>query len=267
MYTRLAFSVAAHLDPDVLVIDEVLAVGDAAFQKKCLGKMNDVSRQGRTVLFVSHNMAAVEALCGRGILLDRGRVLFDGPVREAVGAHMARLGGDAFSPDRLDERVAALPQDCEAVIRSVALRQDGRSVGTISNGCELEVLIEVEVKRPLDGFRIVLDLCDAQGNLIARSSHDEKTDSAPDVIRPGHYQARFTLPEAFLGPATYGFAVALATARGWLHGQRVEAAVPVVNDCAINRTRPRRRFEGKVLINGDWVLEVERQNQPRAAVR
>ena len=74
MYVRLAFAVAAHLDPELLIIDEVLAVGDGAFQKKCLGKMSDVAREGRTILFVSHNMQAVETLCSKGIVLNRGRI-------------------------------------------------------------------------------------------------------------------------------------------------------------------------------------------------
>src|SRR5687768_14453025 len=84
MYMRLAFAVAAHLEPEILVVDEVLAVGDAAFQKKCLGKMNDVASRGRTVLFVSHNMAAVQGLCARAIRLDRGRVAEQGPAAPVV---------------------------------------------------------------------------------------------------------------------------------------------------------------------------------------
>ncbi|MBI5865095.1 MAG: ABC transporter ATP-binding protein, partial [Planctomycetes bacterium] len=84
MYVRLAFAVAAHLEPEILLVDEVLAVGDTAFQRKCLGKMSEVSCGGRTILFVSHNLAAVEGLCGRGVLLKKGRVAFDGPVREAL---------------------------------------------------------------------------------------------------------------------------------------------------------------------------------------
>lgn len=85
MYVRLAFAVAAHLDPEILVVDEVLAVGDADFQKKCLGKMDDVSRkEGRTILFVSHNMGAVRQLCTRGILLKNGEVLFNGKIEEAI---------------------------------------------------------------------------------------------------------------------------------------------------------------------------------------
>src|SRR5205085_4456111 len=78
MYMRLAFAVASHLEPEILIVDEVLAVGDAAFQQKCLGKMGQVSRQGRTVLFVSHNMTAVKALCTRALLMEGGRVAWDG---------------------------------------------------------------------------------------------------------------------------------------------------------------------------------------------
>ena len=86
MYVRLAFAVAAHLEPEILIVDEVLAVGDAAFQRKCLGRMSDVTRQGRTVLFVSHNMGAVETLCKRGLVLEAGRVVFDGPVPAGGGS-------------------------------------------------------------------------------------------------------------------------------------------------------------------------------------
>ncbi len=84
MYVRLAFSVAAHLEPEILLVDEVLAVGDLAFQRKCLGKMDDVTREGRTVLFVSHNMAAVEHICDRACVVHRGRILFDGPTASAI---------------------------------------------------------------------------------------------------------------------------------------------------------------------------------------
>jgi lipopolysaccharide transport system ATP-binding protein len=88
MYVRLAFAVAAHLEPEILIVDEVLAVGDAAFQKKCLGKMSDVARHGRTVLFVSHNMVAVRALCGRAIMLHEGRLTKDGLANEVVSQYL-----------------------------------------------------------------------------------------------------------------------------------------------------------------------------------
>ena len=98
MYVRLAFAVAAHLEPEILIVDEVLAVGDAAFQKKCLGKMGEVSKHGRTILFVSHNMTAVKALCSRAVLIDGGRVAADGDVDEVVEPVPARR--DRHGPDR-----------------------------------------------------------------------------------------------------------------------------------------------------------------------
>ncbi len=92
MYMRLAFAVAAHLDPEILLIDEVLAVGDTAFQKKCLSRMNDVAREGRTILFVSHNLIAVESLCSRAVLLDHGKVRAVGPTREIINRYLRQTG-------------------------------------------------------------------------------------------------------------------------------------------------------------------------------
>jgi lipopolysaccharide transport system ATP-binding protein len=91
MYVRLAFAVAAHLDPEILLVDEVLAVGDAAFQKKCLGKMGDVAKEGRTVLFVSHNMAAIENLCTRAFLLDNGRIIYSGDTRSVIQTYLQTM--------------------------------------------------------------------------------------------------------------------------------------------------------------------------------
>jgi lipopolysaccharide transport system ATP-binding protein len=97
MYVRLAFAVAAHLEPEILIVDEVLAVGDAEFQKKCLGRMGEVTKEGRTILFVSHNMAAVGSLCKTGVLLERGRVVSLGTARETVDRYLRHVtGGDNF---------------------------------------------------------------------------------------------------------------------------------------------------------------------------
>ena len=90
MYVRLAFAVAAHLEPEILFVDEVLAVGDVEFQKKCLGKMEDVAKEGRTILFVSHNMAAIRSLCRRTILLDKGKLLMDSATDETVAHYLGQ---------------------------------------------------------------------------------------------------------------------------------------------------------------------------------
>ncbi|MBP5787665.1 MAG: ABC transporter ATP-binding protein [Kiritimatiellae bacterium] len=101
MYVRLAFAVAAHLDTEILVVDEVLAVGDASFQKKCLGKMGDVSREGRTVLFVSHNMGAIRSLCAKAAILKAGQLVSAGPAAEQVAAYLRDLDQDAQMPLQL----------------------------------------------------------------------------------------------------------------------------------------------------------------------
>src|SRR4029450_7492991 len=88
MYVRLAFAVAAHLEPEILMVDEVLAVGDIRFQKKCLGKMGEVARAGRTILYVAHNMPAISRLCQRAILMGNGRVIQDGPVHEVISTYL-----------------------------------------------------------------------------------------------------------------------------------------------------------------------------------
>ncbi|MCX6295891.1 MAG: ABC transporter ATP-binding protein [Bacteroidetes bacterium] len=105
MYVRLAFAVAAHLDPEILIVDEVLAVGDAAFQKKCLGKMKDVSSEGRTVLFVSHNMGAIKALCTKGILLENGMVKEAGDIDKVTERYFKKEDGQAgyFTPGKFDK--------------------------------------------------------------------------------------------------------------------------------------------------------------------
>jgi lipopolysaccharide transport system ATP-binding protein len=105
MYVRLAFAVAAHLEPEILVVDEVLAVGDAEFQKKCLGKMGDVAKQGRTVLFVSHNMGAIENLCNTVMVLNKGRIVNSGKTSEMINYYSGKIIDDVISKSTLDERV------------------------------------------------------------------------------------------------------------------------------------------------------------------
>ncbi|MGH7215165.1 MAG: ABC transporter ATP-binding protein, partial [Tepidisphaeraceae bacterium] len=138
MYMRLAFAVAAHLEPEVLVVDEVLAVGDAAFQKKCLGKMGDVARHGRTILFVSHNMAAVQALCQRAVMLDRGRVQECGPVGDVVQKYIQQVTAIEAIPlvDRPDRQG-------DGAARVLSLRIENAAGGeVIRTGCRLRITIE-----------------------------------------------------------------------------------------------------------------------------
>lgn len=137
MKVRLAFAVAAHLEPEILIIDEVLAVGDAEFQKKCMGKMQDVAQGGRTVLFVSHNMAAVERLCSRGLLLSHGRLDYEGVVDRAISLYYDSLGSG---------RAHIGKSSAGHYIKAVRMiNEDGDAVGAITPRCPLRFEIDVEV--------------------------------------------------------------------------------------------------------------------------
>ena len=142
MYVRLAFAVAAHLEPEILIVDEVLAVGDAEFQKKCLGKMGDVARGGRTVLLVSHQMAAVENLCQNGILLHCGRVDFRGPAADVIAAY-AKEGARLTSVSLIDrsDRLG------NGVIRFVDFRlldENGRNLAALN--CGETAILELKIR-------------------------------------------------------------------------------------------------------------------------
>ena len=168
MYVRLAFAVAAHLEPEILIVDEVLAVGDAEFQKKCLGKMQDVStKQGRTVLFVSHNMGAIETLCKRGVLMQKGTVVFDGETRPAVTKYLA-----AFErPVQLDlDKETDRSGNGMVRLRRVSLLSEGeKTVETVSGAT---VCFEFAYSNPgnLESARLVFTILTENGIAVTNIS-------------------------------------------------------------------------------------------------
>ena len=138
MYVRLAFAVAAHLEPEILIVDEVLAVGDAQFQKKCLGKMGEVARIGRTVLFVSHNMAAVKSLCTRAVLLEEGQLRLMGDVGAVVLDYIQ--ASFETGPEHVWEDPASAPGNEHVRLEHVRVRPpDSESVLTVDSGAVVEV--------------------------------------------------------------------------------------------------------------------------------
>lgn len=159
MYVRLAFAVAAHLEPEILVVDEVLAVGDTAFQEKCLGKMSDVARSGRTVLFVSHNMAAVGGMCDRAVLLSGGQVRFDGGTREAISRYLDHEGSVSTTDlaTRADRTGSGL-----ARIVGLDLKADPGGT-TVRCGSELTVTIAYESSRKREDLVFVVGVFDDHG--------------------------------------------------------------------------------------------------------
>jgi lipopolysaccharide transport system ATP-binding protein len=148
MYVRLAFAVAAHLESEILIVDEVLAVGDAEFQKKCLGKMGEVSKgEGRTVLFVSHNMAAVRSLCGKGIVLKDGTLNYTGNAFEAVSAYQKTAVSNGVVNSTWDEENA--PGDYRAKILSATAKPTNGEVLNFGSGITLTFIIKTMIDKSL----------------------------------------------------------------------------------------------------------------------
>jgi lipopolysaccharide transport system ATP-binding protein len=157
MYVRLAFAVAAHFEPEILLVDEVLAVGDLGFQRKCLGKMSDVAREGRTVLFVSHNLAAVRHLCQAGIVLDSGRIVHQGTAAEAVHAYRSLVQGSGLDATTkfLLNRNNWVQQSSRIVLHDIRLRT-GTDDGTARTGEPLTIELVIETTEIMShlGFAI-----------------------------------------------------------------------------------------------------------------
>jgi lipopolysaccharide transport system ATP-binding protein len=204
MYVRLAFAVAAHLEPEILLVDEVLAVGDAQFQRKCLGKMEDVANnQGRTILFVSHNMQAIRRLCSRAVLLSGGRLIADGPTNEITDLYLRESTQGECSPQLLQKLIAELRPDPVFQLLEVNVVQDGRAVtGTIGNGSELTIGIRYRVFERTTGLRVYIDVSDIHGLLLFRSFSDEQHDAIPSTD-PGVYESEVIIPANLLGPSHY----------------------------------------------------------------
>lgn len=205
MYMRLAFAVAAHLEPEILVVDEVLAVGDAQFQRKCLGKMEDVGRSGRTILFVSHNMQAVRQLCDRGIFLRNGGIAVDGTVESCISEYVS---SDVQSEvTDLPARIQALPADPAFKLHNVAIIQKGSPIAyAVENGSDFLVQISYSVLERTVGLRVYVDLTDEQGNLLFRTFNDENGDGIP-TVQPGCYEATAVIPANLLSPTSYRLVV------------------------------------------------------------
>jgi lipopolysaccharide transport system ATP-binding protein len=166
MYVRLAFAVAAYLEPEILIVDEVLAVGDTAFQRKCMGRMSEVGRGGATVLFVSHNMPAIESLCTRGILLDRGRVITDGKVKDVVREYHRRImDTQSINSDYLWDVEG--PEREQKLIRSIVLLDDyGEPTNYLPLGGRLILRIGLHAAEPIDAPSIGIGFDDTLGQRL-----------------------------------------------------------------------------------------------------
>jgi lipopolysaccharide transport system ATP-binding protein len=208
MYLRLAFAVAAHLEPEILVVDEVLAVGDAEFQRKCLGKMNDVAQQGRTVLFVSHNMSAILRLTQEAIVLKKGQLIKRAPTPEAVDYYLA--SGQAESGERAweaDEVPAA-----SAPFRPIRLRlkdRTGNVVDTVRSTEPVTVEWEYQLDAPVTGLRVGMYLNTMRGEFVftAFDTDDAQQYEQFGARQAGRYVSCCRIPADFFNEGRYSLGV------------------------------------------------------------
>jgi len=205
MYVRLAFAVAAHLEPEILLVDEVLAVGDAAFQRKCLGKMGEVAKGGRTVLFVSHNMGAITRLCERSLWIDAGKISLDGHSPEIVSRYQSQYLTASAEWKRGDSASA----DTELAFLHIAVRNRETRPTILFPGDE-PIIVEIQyvVRRPISGCQIGVRVYNSDGVVVLTTTDADTSVTSALAKEPAQYRATFTIPGYFLAPGMYSLLMA-----------------------------------------------------------
>lgn len=252
MRVRLGFAVAAHLEPEILLIDEVLAVGDAAFQKKCLGKMGDVAKEGRTVLFVSHNMSAVERLCRSAMLLDLGHKIYSGSVKDVIYFYLHRFVSEGCSgkiaPGMHKSGTGELVID-----KVLLINRSGEPLSQVRMNEPFTVKIVFSVKQPVRQVRIGLGFNTMEGRRIATVHHTDTGLEAFDGDM-GVYEIPFSLLNPLL-PGTYIISAGAHRALGGHTTDLVPEALRFdVVELSVNGNGPVHQTynPGLIHFNGKW---------------
>ena len=241
MYVRLAFAVAAHLEPEILVVDEVLAVGDAEFQKKCLGKMNDVSRnEGRTVLFVSHQLSAISNLCNRAICLNKGQVVFDGDVKTGIDKYL-----ETNKEVDLKDYFRDSHQKGEYFFESIVLKSN-----SIESGDDLEIMIHYHKSYLGKELVMNINIYDVAGDLMA---HVLNEDDSFETKGLSESIVEVSLKNLNLTPGKYF----LSFWAGYGHTVQIELLERIIGleikgfSNVLSRTVP-YPLHGKMIISSEW---------------
>jgi lipopolysaccharide transport system ATP-binding protein len=204
MSVRLAFAVAAHLEPEILLVDEVLAVGDAEFQKKCLGKMGSVAKGGRTVLLVSHNMGSIAHLCERVLWLHEGKLQLIGPAADVVSTYLSE--GVASQSNWQAEGSGS--KDLDVKIQSVRIfSSNQQSTSTIEFTNPFNIEISYQINRPIRNLSIVFRVIDSIGSVVFESMDTDSTEWRGQLRNSGVYSSKCKIPEKLIRPGRYRLTV------------------------------------------------------------
>jgi lipopolysaccharide transport system ATP-binding protein len=251
MSVRLAFAVAAHLEPEILLVDEVLAVGDAAFQRKSLGKMGEVAREGRTVVFVSHNLAVIQALCTRAVLLEQGVAVADATAAEAIGQYLRTL--ERAASDDLLERTDRDGRAWDQIrIRAVEIQdRSGRHPDVVVGGNPATIVVHVTEVLPMLECR--LTIVNTLGQPVATLDSEI---SAPSDIRDAELGSRIECDIACLPlvPGRYRVDVLLKANRQLQDGLQAAAFFDVEPGVMVDRPMPAMGSDGDVVLEHAWRL-------------
>jgi lipopolysaccharide transport system ATP-binding protein len=255
MYLRLAFAVAAHLEPEVLIVDEVLAVGDAEFQKKCLGKMGTVAQEGRTVLFVSHNLDAVQRLCSRSILLDQGMIVAEGSTAEVNHRYLASTSGKFIPGKWIDLSNAS--RKGEGAVRVRAAKYSSRSerlaFHPYSDGpLDFVLALDSDAPRYVGGIAVIISslsgtrLINADSILFGKGA----------ALRQGPNLVALRIPSLHLTPGTYRVSFWLNPSRAKFFGHAFDYVEDAIEIEVVNHDRDRPAFKPNAHVTCDMELEV-----------
>lgn len=257
MYMRLAFSIAAHLDPEILIVDEVLAVGDALFQQKCLGKMNQVAKEyGRTVLFVSHNMNAIQNLCKKCILLDKGKVIKVGPTEQVIKTYkqiksnsLEFSEGEYNFPKKIGKRVQ---------LRRISLSNSrGEATVNFEGGESINITIDYDVNETTSNSFISVTCIDEQENPLFFSSDADGNQRLLTKRMPGKYRSVFSVPwnqKLFLNHNRYYFRITFGHPGYMLYDEIPDIPVNIteVKQKSFLVTNTRGERPGAFVLNSRW---------------
>lgn len=246
MYVRLAFSVAAHLESDILIVDEVLAVGDAGFQRKCMGRMESVASEGRTILFVSHNMGAISELCTRAVLMERGGKIADGSVMDVVGqyARMASAGVQYVD----EEPVGALR---ESAIMAVRVLGEAGASGVFDIAEPIKIEVDYVVRERQHGLQLAMTVARNMSDVF--HTFDSDSFGAVEWVEPGAYRLCYRIPPMFLKAGAYSISMMIGTPTKLIQ----ELTSVVQFDLEENSVNPtdkgfRKERPGHVISPGAW---------------
>jgi lipopolysaccharide transport system ATP-binding protein len=252
MYVRLAFAVAAHLEPEILIVDEVLAVGDAQFQKKCLGKMEDVGKEGRTVLFVSHNMAAIQQLCGKGVLLREGAVSETGSIEKVIETYL----GDSASSGA--ESIGVIPRTKQEYgviakfINAWPVNSKGERTTSFMSGEDISFDLEIKAFEKVDNLSIVAGLDTYMGYRIT-TVLSEESGILFSADKDAVISVNLKLPKFRLKPGTYS--LTLGMRRNMVALDHVVKAINFeISEISIKHNSRDSRAFGDVLTESAWQL-------------